>query len=180
MPFAYLLKTKENVASFKASFNIPRDVEILYCDKGDIEDQRRPYVVFFPLMSILEGGARFLVNPLLLKTLSFYGLSLDQCLPNFYKVVSCVGQLKHLYGLSLTHHDINFMYSIQGSLNLEYYLQTRSTMVWLISKKFQLDISFVRVKELNFILHSNIFVHFNGQLKASHLILGCVPSYTSY
>lgn len=53
-------------------------------------------------------------------------------------------------------------------------------MVWLISKKFQLDISFVLVKELNFILHSNIFVHFNGQLKASHLILGCVPSYMSY
>lgn len=40
-----------------------------------------------------------------------------------------------------------------------------------VSKKFL---------ELNFVLQSEIFVHYNGQLRASHLILGCVPSYTSY
>lgn len=38
----------------------------------------------------------------------------------------------------------------------------------------------MRIKKLNFFLRSEIFVHFDGQLKASHLILGCVPSYTSY
>lgn len=64
MPIAYLLKTKENVASFKARFNIPRDVEILYCDEGAIEDQKHPHVVFFSMMSILEGDVRFLVDPL--------------------------------------------------------------------------------------------------------------------
>ena len=36
------------------------------------------------------------------------------------------------------------------------------------------------VEELNFILRSKIFVHYVGQLRASHLILGCVPYYTSY
>lgn len=133
MPFAYLLKTKENVASFKTRFNIPRDVKISYCDKGAIEDQRRPHVIFFPLMSILKGGVRFQVDPLLLRTLSFYGLSPNQCLRNFYKVVNCVGRHNYLYGLSLTHHDINFIYPIWGSLDLGYYFQTRSTMVWLIS-----------------------------------------------
>ena len=34
--------------------------------------------------------------------------------------------------------------------------------------------------ELNFILHLEIFIHYDWQLRASHLILGCVPSYTSY
>ena len=38
----------------------------------------------------------------------------------------------------------------------------------------------VRVIELNFVLHLEIFVHYDGQLRAFHLILGCVPSYTSY
>lgn len=38
----------------------------------------------------------------------------------------------------------------------------------------------MRIEELNFILHLEIFLHFVGQLRASHLILGCVPSYTSY
>ena len=112
MGFSYLLETNKNVQSFKVRFNIPRDVNISYCHKGDIVDQRLPHVVFFPLMSILEGGVRFPVDPLLLRTFSFYGLSLDQCLPNFYKVVNYVGCLNQLYGLSLTHHDINFLYAI--------------------------------------------------------------------
>nr|POF26931.1 hypothetical protein CFP56_37703 [Quercus suber] len=38
-------------------------------------------------------------------------------------------------------------------------------------KKFQSDIRVVRMKELNFILRSKIFMHYDGQLRASHLIL---------
>ena len=93
MDFSYLLNTNSDKESFKTRFNIPRDVNISYCHEGDIKDQRLPHEVFFPLMSILEGGVRFLVDPLLLRTLNFYGLSLDQCLPNFYRVVNCVGCL---------------------------------------------------------------------------------------
>ena len=77
MGFSYLLKTNVDAESFKVRFNIPHDVNISYCHKGDIEDQRLPHVVFFPLMSILEGRVRFPVDPLLLSTLSFYGLSPD-------------------------------------------------------------------------------------------------------
>ena len=77
MPFAYLLKTRENIESFKVRYNIPRDVEISYCHEGDIADQRLPHVMFFPLMSTLEGEVRFPVDSLLLRTLSFCSLSLD-------------------------------------------------------------------------------------------------------
>ena len=225
MPFAYLLKTREDIESFKVKYNIPHDVEISYCHEDEIANQRLPHVILFPLMSILEGGVRFPVDPLLLRTLSFYGLSLDHCLPNFYRVVNCVRHLNRLYGLSLTHHDINFLYAIRGSLKLKYYLQTQNTMVrlisylldsnrnlvkeyirvsgnWLnremtcptsphqigrylftfcfislpfvifhlyfpifpivVSKKFQPNIRVVRVKEVNFILRSEIFVHYNS------------------
>ena len=34
------------------------------------------------------------------------------------------------------------------------------------------DIRIVHVKDLNFILRSEVFVHWDGQLRASHLILG--------
>ena len=71
MFFSYLLKTRADIESFRVRYNIPRDVEISYCHERDIEDQRIPHVVFFPLMSILEGGVRFPVDPLLLRTLSF-------------------------------------------------------------------------------------------------------------
>ena len=74
-------------------------------------------------MSILEDGVRFLVDPILLMTLSFYGLSLDQCLPNFYRVVNSMIRLNNLYGLRHNHHDINFKYSICGGLKTSYYLK---------------------------------------------------------
>lgn len=93
MGFSYLLRTNIDLESFKTRFNIPHDVNISHNHESDIEDQKLPHVVFFPLMSILKGGVRFLIELLLLWTLGFYGLSLDQCLPNFYRVVNCVGHL---------------------------------------------------------------------------------------
>ena len=106
MGFFYLIETSANVEALKTRFNIPHDVNIAYCHEGDIKNQRLPQVVFFPLMSILEGGVRFPIEPLVLRTLSFYKLSPDQCLHNFNKVVSYVRLLNQLYDLNLSHHDI--------------------------------------------------------------------------
>ena len=89
------------MANFREVFNIPRDVDVTYCHEGDIALHRcsGSNTVFFPLMVILEGGVRFLVDPLLLSTLRFYGLCPDQLPPNFYRVVSCVSGLNHIYEL---------------------------------------------------------------------------------
>ena len=38
----------------------------------------------------------------------------------------------------------------------------------------------VHVRNLNFILRSEIFVHWNGQLRASHLILRLKPMYSTW
>jgi len=61
---------------------------IKYYLEENIENERHARVVFFPLVAILEGGGRFPIDPLLLRTLNFYGLNPNQCLPNFYKVVN--------------------------------------------------------------------------------------------
>ena len=53
--------------------------------------------------------------------------------PNFYQVVSCVSQLNQLYKLQLSHHDINFMYSLCGNIRSNYYLKFRDVQVRLIS-----------------------------------------------
>lgn len=47
-------------------------------------------------------------------------------------------------------------------------------------KKFRPDVNVVHVRDLNFVLQSEIFVHYDGQLQASYLILECTPIYTSY
>ena len=47
-------------------------------------------------------------------------------------------------------------------------------------KKFVPNLNAVHVRDLNFVLRSEIFVHFDGQLQAFHLILSCTPVYISY
>ena len=42
------------------------------------------------------------------------------------------------------------------------------------------DIRTVHAKDLNFILRSKIYVHWDGQLRASHLILGVEPVYSTW
>ncbi|KAL0005182.1 hypothetical protein SO802_012743 [Lithocarpus litseifolius] len=51
---------------------------------------------------------------------------------------------------------------------------------WSEGKRFRLDIRVVHVRDLNFILWLEIFVNFDGQLRASHLILGYTPVYSTW
>ena len=132
MGFAYLVNIVATIKAFKAKYNISQDVFFEYCPEGDIEDERMPRVIFVPLMAILEGEVRFLLDPLLLGTLRFYWLSPNQCLSNFYRVVDCVSWLNRLYNLRLTHHNINFPYSCCGLKN-NYYLKVQDPQIRLIS-----------------------------------------------
>ena len=135
MGYSYLLSSETSLATFRATYGVPEDVDIAYYHQGDIEIQRRrgTNTVFFPLMSILEGGIRFPVDPLVIGTLRFYGLCPNQLPPNFFRVVSSVSRLNQLFGLQLDHHDINFMYSLYGNIESAYYLKTRDNKVRLIS-----------------------------------------------
>ena len=80
MGYSYLLSLEASLATFRVAYNIPEDVDIAYYHKGDIDIQRHrgANTVFFPLMAILEGGIRFLVDPLIIGTLRFYSLYSDQ------------------------------------------------------------------------------------------------------
>ena len=95
MCFAYLFRTKVALVAFRTRFNIPQDVNVKFFPEGNIENDKLPRVVSFPPMSILEGGVRFPMDLILLRTISFYGLNPDQCLPNFYRVVNSVIRLNN-------------------------------------------------------------------------------------
>ena len=133
MGFAHLLNTEVSLATFRQNYDIPNDVEVAYCHESEIVLHRGASTAFFLLMSILEGGVRFPIDPLLHNTLRYYGLSPDQLPPNFYLVVSCVSRLNQTFGLQLDQHDINHMYSLCGKKRSNYYLKVRDMRVWLIS-----------------------------------------------
>ena len=100
MGYSYLLNPRAPLVDFRTAYGIPKDVDIAYCHEGDITLQRRTSsnVAFFPLMAILEGGVRFPMDPLILSTLRFYDLCLDQLPLNCYQVVSCVSRLNQVLG----------------------------------------------------------------------------------
>ena len=133
MGYSYLLDTAAALVTFRQAFEVPEDVEISYCQESEMALHRGGNTVFFPLMSILEGGVRFPIDPLLVNTLRYYGLCPDQLPPNFFRVVSCVRRLNQLFDLHLDHHDINHMYSLCGTKKTNYYLRVRDMRVRLIS-----------------------------------------------
>ena len=108
-------------------------MEVAYCHESEMVLQRGAGTAFFPLMSILEGGVRFPIDPFLLNSLRYYGLSPDQLHPNFYQVVSCVSRLNQTFGLQLDQYDMNHMYSLCGKKRFNYYLKVRDMKVRLIS-----------------------------------------------
>ena len=99
MGYSFLLDTSASLAIFRQKFDIPGDVEVAYCHESEIALHRGQGTAFFPLMAVLEGGVRFPVDPLVVSTLRYYGLCLDQLSPNFYRVVSCVSRLNYTFGL---------------------------------------------------------------------------------
>ena len=134
MGYSHLLASEAALVDFKVAFGVPEDIDITYCHEGDIALHRRsnPNVAFFPLMSILEVGVRFSVDPLIIGTFRFYGLCPAQLPSNFYRVVNCVSRVNQIYRLQLNHHDINFMYSLCRNIRSNYYLKTRDIRVRLI------------------------------------------------
>ena len=105
--------------------------------------------------------------PTLPREIGRYSLSF----PDHQKNVSPFPLLKCIFSFTC-HSLLLFFYFLNISL-------IRPPLI-VVSKKFKPNIRVVHDRELNFILHSEIFMHFNRLLRVSHMILGCVPSYTSY
>lgn len=133
MGYSFLLEALAALATFRQKFDIPGDVELAYCHESEIALHRGHGTTFFPLMVVLKVGVRFLVDPLLINTLRYYGLCPNQLPPNFYRVVSCISKLNHTFDLQLDHHDINHMYTFCENKTSNYYLKTRDNRVQLIS-----------------------------------------------
>ena len=69
MGFVYLLNAGAPLAAFRQSFSVPDDVEMAYCHESEIALHKGADMAFSPLMSVLEGGVRFPIDPLLLTPL---------------------------------------------------------------------------------------------------------------
>ena len=131
--FAYLVDFPEDIESFKAQYRIPPWVSISYCKQGGWHTDRQGEEVVIPMIAFIEGGMRIPMGKVTRDYLIAHRLSPTQCAPNMFRILGSVDAFNEKMGLSLTHHDVNWIYNRHHLLGQGYYLKTRYPKVRLIS-----------------------------------------------
>ncbi|GMP32746.1 hypothetical protein CsSME_00006368 [Camellia sinensis var. sinensis] len=113
------------LAEFRREYNIPDDVHLELTKKGDTpwgELDKCPFTV----MSIVEGGLRFPVQPLICEFLRQTRLCSTQVSNNTYKIINGVAELNRLLGLNLGLAEIFHQYTLSKNKGgLCWYLKVR-------------------------------------------------------
>ena len=98
--FRFLVDTPAALAVFREDYGIPANVHL---ELAEIETtpwgrlDQRPFTV----LSIVEGGLRFLVNPLLTEYLRRTGLAPTQVSTNTYRIINGIHELNNWLGTNL-------------------------------------------------------------------------------
>ena len=81
-----------------------------HCPKSGAIFLRKEGRVVVPWVVFVQGGVRIPVSKLLTNFLRHFKVCLDRCTPNVFRVISNVDVLNWRLDLSLTGHDIKYIY----------------------------------------------------------------------
>ena len=130
--FKSLVESKDRIEKFKADYRIPPNVGLRYCKEGEWHFLRQGGEVVIPMIALIEGGMRIPIGSVMRNYLRFVRLAPTQCVPNVFRILGCVDALNEKMGLQLTHHDVNWVYSLHHMKGKGYYLKTRQHEIRLI------------------------------------------------
>ena len=85
------------------------------------------------MIAFIEGGMRISMGRVTRDFLIAQRLCPTQCFPNMFRILGSVDALNKKMGVSLTHHDVKWVYNCQLLKSQGYYLKTRVPEVRLIS-----------------------------------------------
>ena len=89
------------------------------------------------MIAFIEGGVRIPMGPVMRNYLRFVRLTPTQCVPNVFRILGCVDALNEKMGLQLTHHDVNWVYSLHHLKGKGYCQKTRQPEIRLIQCLFE-------------------------------------------
>ena len=130
--FKSLIESKDGIEKFKADYGILPSVGLRYCKEGEWHFLRQGGEVVIPMIALIEGGMRIPIGSVMRNYLRFVRLTPTQCVLNVFKILGCVDALNEKMGLQLTHHDVNWVYSLHHLKGKGYYLKTRQPEIRLI------------------------------------------------
>ena len=130
--FKKLVELEEAMEKFIVDYKIPSNVRLRYCKEGEWHIMRREGEVVILIIVFLEGGMRIPMRPMMRDYLRHFRLAPIQCAVNVFRILGCADALNKKMGLRLTHHDVNWCYSLQYLKGKTYHMKARDDKVWLI------------------------------------------------
>ena len=123
--FKRLVDSEEGMEKFRAKYRIPPNVGTKYAAQGEWVDDRKTGEVVILMIAFIEGGMTIPMGALIRNFLRFFKLSPTQCAPNMFRVLESIEVLNERMNLSLTHHDVNWIYNLHHMKGQGYYLKSR-------------------------------------------------------
>ena len=84
------------------------------------------------MIAFIEGEMTISMGTLTRNFLRFFKLSPTQYALNMFRVLGSIEALNERMNLNLTHHDVNWIYSLHNLKGQGYYLKSRHSEVRLI------------------------------------------------
>ncbi|XXG54674.1 hypothetical protein AAC387_Pa03g2493 [Persea americana] len=123
--YRHLLGNSDSIVHFRDLYKVPSNVEVRPDTPDDGLTYRDGWMPFW-LVSVVEGGVRFPLHPLVRDCLWEWRLCPCQLLPNGYKIIMGVVRLNQILGIGLGVPDIEDTYDLCKSAEGDtYYLRLR-------------------------------------------------------
>ena len=114
-----------SIGLFREAYQVPANVEVRPDGPDDGISYSDGWMPFW-LVSVVEGGVRFPLHPLLRDCLREWELSPCQLLPNGYKIIMGVVRLNEILSINLGVPDIEEAYDLcKSAEGHTYYLRLR-------------------------------------------------------
>ncbi|KAF5933905.1 hypothetical protein HYC85_030076 [Camellia sinensis] len=122
--FRYLVETPAALAAFREEYGVPADVHLELAEEETTPWGREECP--FTVLSIVEGGLRFPLNPLITEFLRRTGLAPTQVSTNTYRIINGVHELNNRLGIRLGLAEVLRQYTLGHTGDgLAYYLKIR-------------------------------------------------------
>ena len=117
--FFCFLEGEHAITAFRTQYRIPANIEVWLDNPEDPSDGLVVNDGWMPfwLVTVVEGGVRFPLHPLLRDCLWQWRLCPCQLMPNGFKIIMGAVQLNRILGINLSVSDIENVYDICKSID---------------------------------------------------------------